>query len=430
MGWSVRGGEKREAADSKGARRIVLSFAFQAEEAGEFGFDGFGGDAAADTAADDLEFAGGAIGFGVDVANDLRARENGQRVVAAHAFRGRRVNFPRVIEIPDRLRDAAVVDQRIEGGEEEGTFDFRFSIPDFRFSVFDFSGSFAGGEERGVFAEAVERGAAIDDDGLDEVGDLAEFVAFQEGEAALTEFERGEPARGVGGGRRGLRENPGGENAFGKIVNAALVDAVRDEDASVEEEFLQRGFRERGGAPHAAAAAIVSDVVGGERTALRDFFEDVCGELFLARCESAGPRAGDACALFHRGEEVRPRFEREGDERVVAGEMVLERGALRGRERRIGAAVEMAHEIALAVTGDAVAQDEIVHASADVDRIDLHETVMRERGGDVGRRLIEQETGAGETARGEGRNVERRRHEWRQSSARAACVNKKTRRLG
>lgn len=127
------GGEKREAADSKGARRMVLSFAFQAEEAGEFGFGGFGGDAAADAAADDLEFAGGAIGFGVDVANDLRARENGQRVVAAHAFRGRRVNFPRVIEIPDRLRDAAVVDQRIEGGEEEGTFDFRFSIPDFRF---------------------------------------------------------------------------------------------------------------------------------------------------------------------------------------------------------------------------------------------------------------------------------------------------------
>jgi hypothetical protein len=42
------------------------------------------------------------------------------------------------------------------------------------------------------------------------------------------------------------------------------------------------------------------------------------------------------------------------------------------------------HEIAFAVTGDTVAQDEVVHAPANVDRVDLHITVVGEGGGDAG----------------------------------------------
>ena len=70
--------------------------------------------------------------------------------------------------------------------------------------------------------------------------------------------------------------------------------------------------------------------------------------------------------------------------------MVLEGRAGRGHTRAGLAFVpmQMPREIALAIAGDAIAQNQIMHAPADIDRIDLDVAVVRERGGDVRMRSI------------------------------------------
>ena len=50
----------------------------------------------------------------------------------------------------------------------------------------------------------------------------------------------------------------------------------------------------------------------------------------------------------------------------------------------------MANEVALAIAGHAVAENEIVHSTTDIDRINLNETEMIKGGGDVGDKRIEQ----------------------------------------
>ena len=52
--------------------------------------------------------------------------------------------------------------------------------------------------------------------------------------------------------------------------------------------------------------------------------------------------------------------------------------------------MKVANEVALAVAGHAVAEDEIVHPATDIDRINLNETEMIKGGGDVGDKRIEQ----------------------------------------
>jgi hypothetical protein len=71
-------------------------------------------------------------------------------------------------------------------------------------------------------------------------------------------------------------------------------------------------------------------------------------------------------------------------------------------------AVEVAHEVALAVARHAVAEDEVVHAAAHVDRVDLHVGVVREGGGDVGRGGVEEHRAAVEAAGVGGGDVARR----------------------
>jgi hypothetical protein len=70
----------------------------------------------------------------------------------------------------------------------------------------------------------------------------------------------------------------------------------------------------------------------------------------------------------------------------------------------------MAHEIALAIAGDAVAQNEIVHAAADIDRIDLHTAEVTQRGGEVGQGRIEMLHPAEKAPCGEWSDREGRRH--------------------
>ena len=69
---------------------------------------------------------------------------------------------------------------------------------------------------------------------------------------------------------------------------------------------------------------------------------------------------------------------------------MLESGALRGRQRS-ASAVQVAQEAALPVAGDPVAQDVVVHAPGDVDRVDLDVTEVGDGRGDVGRRSVKQQ---------------------------------------
>lgn len=78
--------------------------------------------------------------------------------------------------------------------------------------------------------------------------------------------------------------------------------------------------------------------------------------------------------------------------------MMLERGARRSGKRGRGLTVKMAQETAFAVGDDAVAQNKIVHVTAHVDRVDLHETEVSEGGAEVGRGLGEQKRAVDEAA--------------------------------
>jgi hypothetical protein len=105
-----------------------------------------------------------AIRLGIDMTGEFMAGENGQRVVAAVAFGRGRVNFPRVVEIPESRREPAIIDQRIEGGDQAGmrNVDFRFWIFDCRI------------KQGQIGSEAVKRTAALDGDGSHEIFDRAE----------------------------------------------------------------------------------------------------------------------------------------------------------------------------------------------------------------------------------------------------------------
>jgi len=201
----------------------------------------------------------------------------------------------------------------------------------------------------------------------------------------------------------------------------------------VEEEFLERGFGEGGGAPDAAGAGGVGEVVGRKRSAGGDFGEDAFSEGFFSRSEAAGPWAVGARATLHRGEEVGPGFEGKSDEDVGAGQVVLEgeagvagfrvlsRGFWVGFSGvRGGVVVEVAHEVAFAVVADAVAENEIVHATADVDGVDLHVAEVGEGGGDVGDGFVEQDGAAREAA-----GLKRREDERSRSHGRTPTVSGK-----
>ena len=129
----------------------------------------------------------------------------------------------------------------------------------------------------------------------------------------------------------------------------------------MEKKFLQRGLREFGGAPDLARAPIIVEILGAERPAAANLVEQVIGEDFFAWHQAAGPGAAAEGPAVHRAEEVRPRVERKRHEDAGARHVMLEGRAGRGELRNgIGrAAMQLSREIALAITGDAVAQNQI-----------------------------------------------------------------------
>ena len=91
---------------------------------------------------------------------------------------------------------------------------------------------------------------------------------------------------------------------------------------------------------------------------------------------------------MHGGEEVWPGVERKGDKDVGVRQVVFEREPLAGGKWRV-VSMQMAHEVALAMTGHAIAENVVVHAAADVDRVDLYITEMIDHGADTCLGLVE-----------------------------------------
>jgi hypothetical protein len=80
--------------------------------------------------------------------------------------------------------------------------------------------------------------------------------------------------------------------------------------------------------------------------------------------------------------------------------MMFEGASIRRKQRRCHIAMEMAHEIPFAIIADAIPQDEIMHATADVDRIDLNVAVVGESVPDVGDWFVEQQRSTHKAASG------------------------------
>jgi len=89
--------------------------------------------------------------------------------------------------------------------------------------------------------------------------------------------------------------------------------------------------------------------------------------------------------------------------------VVFERGAVRWR-KRIAVPVKVLDQIAFPIIRDSVSQDQVVHSSGNVDRVDLDVAVMGDRGGDVWCRLIKKMDASEESTREFGWNSERQGH--------------------
>ena len=76
------------------------------------------GVAAADFSRNEDQFPIDAVGLGIDVTDDFRAREDGKGVVAADAFEWRRVGFPGVIKIPKPSGHDTIIDERVQRGQQ------------------------------------------------------------------------------------------------------------------------------------------------------------------------------------------------------------------------------------------------------------------------------------------------------------------------
>lgn len=96
---------------------------------------------------------------------------------------------------------------------------------------------------------------------------------------------------------------------------------------------------------------------------------------------------------------MRPGLGRKGHEDAGVRNVVLEAGASGGVHERVQAA--------LAVVPDTVAEDEVVHAPGDIDRVDLDVVVVGEGGGDAGCWRVEQQGAAHEPAGGDRGDGER-----------------------
>src|SRR5438876_11013256 len=115
------------------------------------------------------------------------------------------------------------------------------------------------------------------------------------------------------------------------------------------------------GAPALVVAPVIIDVIGAKRTARGYLRQNVLRKRSLAGIHFSRPRARATAAVMHRREQIWPGVEGQGGEDVAAGQMMLEGAALGSVQRACCVTVQVAHEVALAITGDAIAEAAVVH---------------------------------------------------------------------
>src|SRR6266550_1431818 len=104
------------------------------------------------------------------------------------------------------------------------------------------------------------------------------------------------------------------------------------------------------GAPALVVAPVIINVIGAKRTSRGNLRQDVLRKRSLAGIHFSRPRARATAAVMHRREQIWPGIEGQGGEDVAVRQMVLEGGALGSRQRVCCVTVQMAHEVALAIT--------------------------------------------------------------------------------
>jgi hypothetical protein len=233
-----------------------------------------------------------------------------------------------------------------------------------------------------VVTEAIERSALLSNHRLHRISHQARLLALEDREAALTQLERGKPALRCFGRGRGLGKNRGGQHAVGQIITTPVMLTLRNQQAAVEEQFLKGGLHELRRAPDATGRAIVVEVLRAQRTTMANFSEELIGENLFTRSEATRPRAVGDGTPMHRAGQMRPGLEWKSDQNPAVRHVMLERAPLR-RGKRSGVAVQVAHQVALAIAGDAIAQNQVVHPPADIERIDLDVPMPVEGGTDV-----------------------------------------------
>src|SRR5437879_1854876 len=114
--------------------------------------------------------------------------------------------------------------------------------------------------------------------------------------------------------------------------------------------------------------------------------------------------------MAHRSQKMWPGSERQRSENIASGQMMLEGCALGSRQWAGDGTMKVANEVALAIPGDAISEDEIMHPATDVDGVNLDKTEVSERSPDTERRRAEQDSPAVKAASVEWRKTEDGRH--------------------
>src|SRR5436309_2728189 len=142
--------------------------------------------------------------------------------------------------------------------------------------------------------------------------------------------------------------------------------------------------------PALAIPLVVVDIIRAERTARRNLGQDGFRQSSLSRLHLSGPPTDPAAALPHRRQQMRPGPKFQRGENVAVGQMVLEDFAFIRRQRPFQRTVEITDEVTLTIPCYSITEDQIMHPPAHINRIDLNETVMRQRSADFRYAIVEQ----------------------------------------
>ena len=103
---------------------------------------------------------------------------------------------------------------------------------------------------------------------------------------------------------------------------------------------------------------------------------------------------------MHCTQEVGPSFDRERNENIGIGNVVFERSSLFGTEGS-GSSMEMPHQVTFAISANSIAKNQVMHTTADIDRINLNIAVMNECVTELSDGFVEQQRSTHEAPGGQ-----------------------------